>query len=485
MEGTAARPPSSLGMSVSDRFSSPQPNVPGKGIIASYGFGFWVLVVAIGLAAGLAGAALMELLKALGHLAWSFDSGTFLHAVKAVSAGRRVLVLLIAGIIAGIGAIGLRRLRGFGGGEISDALWLQDGRLAFWPSVSRGILSIVIVALGASLGREAAPQLTGGAVASGLCEWAGIPRWQRRLLVACGAGAGMAAVYNVPLGGALFALEVLLGTITLPLVLPALATSAIATAVAWIALPTGPTYRVPAYRSSGSEIVWAVLIGPLAGLAAVAWVRLVARAHRLRPTGPRRVVMPIIVLTALGAISIVYPQLLGNGMDTVQLAILGQLAVGLLAALMILKPLVTAACLGSGAPGGLFTPTLMFGVLFGGLLGHAWTLVWPGAPSGSLAIIGGGAVLAASMQGPLAAIVLILELAHYTDALVVPVVLSIAGATVVARRLGAPSIYSARLGERAGAAASSGGPDSAQQDDIDGRERLAGAGRVSTPSPHD
>jgi hypothetical protein len=87
----------------------------------------------------------------------------------------------------------------------------------------------------------------GAAVASALSDWARLPDWQRRLLVACGAGAGMAAVYNVPLGGALFALEVLLGTLTLPLVLPALATSLIATAIAWIALPTAPTYTIPTY----------------------------------------------------------------------------------------------------------------------------------------------------------------------------------------------------------------------------------------------
>jgi len=108
--------------------------------------------------------------------------------------------------------------------------------------------SIVIVALGASLGREAAPQQTGAALASALSVRAKLPEWQRRLLVACGAGAGMAAVYNVPLGGALFTLEVLMGTVTLPLVLPALATTLTATAVAWIAIPHVPTYAIPPDR---------------------------------------------------------------------------------------------------------------------------------------------------------------------------------------------------------------------------------------------
>lgn len=433
--------------SPNDRFFSPQPNVPGRGIVASYGLRFWGLVVSIGVAAGLAGAALTELLHALEHLSWSYRHGGFLHAVEQVSAGHRVLVLLGAGVLAGVGGVALKRLRGFGGAEVSEALWLQDGRLALWPSVGRGTLSIIVVALGASLGREGAPQLVGAAFASRICEKAGIPRWQQRLLVACGAGAGMAAVYNVPLGGALFALEVLLGAITLPLVLPALATAMIATGVAWIALPNSATYQIPSYGISASQLVWAAIVGPLAGLAAVAWVRLVAQAHRLRPAGWMRLAAPIAVLTALGAISIGYPQLLGNGQDTVQLAATGRLAIGILAALVVLKPIVTAACLGSGTPGGLFTPTLTYGVLFGALLGHPWATLWPGAPVGSYALIGGAAVLAASMQGPLAAIVLILELAHRSDTLIVPLLLAVISATVVARRIGAPSIYSARLGE--------------------------------------
>jgi H+/Cl- antiporter ClcA len=119
--------------------------------------------------------------------------------------------------------------------------------------------------------------------------------------------------------------------------------------------------------------------------------------------------------------------------------------VALLAVLLVLKPLVTAACLGSGAPGGLFTPTLAYGVLLGGLLGEAWAQIWPGAPLGSYAIIGGAAVLGASMQGPLAAVVLLLELTHHADALMVAILIAVVEATVLARVMGAPSIYSARL----------------------------------------
>jgi chloride channel protein, CIC family len=417
--------------------------VPGRGIVASYSPRFWTLVVLVGLGAGVAGALLMELLRAVQHLAWSYHSGNFLDAVQRTSSGHRVIVLLIGGVVAGAGAIAIARIGP--PGEVSEALWLRGARLPLLSSVARAVHSIVIVALGASLGREAAPQQTGAAIASTLSEWAKLPEWQRRLLVACGAGAGMAAVYNVPLGGALFALEVLLGTLTLPLVLPALATSLIATAVAWIVLPSRPTYSIPTYSVHASQIVWALIVGPIAGLAAIAWSWLIAHAHALRPVGWLRLAAPIVVFAALGALAIAYPELLGNGKGTVQLALVGDLGVGLLAVLLVLKPLATAACLGSGAPGGLFTPTLAYGALLGGLLGQGWVQIWPGAPLGSYAIIGGAAVLAASMQGPLAAVVLLLELTHHGDALMVPVLLAVVEATVLARVLKAPSIYSARL----------------------------------------
>ena len=427
------------------RHASPQPNVPGRGIIAGYSARFWALVVIIGVVTGLAAALLALILKAVEHASWAYHVGTMLGAAMRSGALRHVLVLLGAGLVAGLGALLVDRVRGSGAGEISAALWAGDGHLPFLKSQVRGLISIVTVGMGASLGREAAPQLAGAALASSLSERAGFPIWQRRLLVACGAGAGMAAIYNVPLGGALFALEVLLGTLALPLVLPALATSVIATVVAWIAVPDRPTYHVAGYGVSASQIAWAVVIGPLAGLLAVGWVRVVARMNVLKPRRWGRLAAPIVIFAVLGAVSIAYPQLLGNGKDVVQLAINDHLGVVLLGVLLVLKPLATAACLGSGSPGGLFTPTLMIGAVFGGLLGHGWAALWPGAPLGSYAIIGGAAVLAASMQGPLAAIVLMLELTHTSDGLMAPILLAVTEATIVARRLGAPSIYSARL----------------------------------------
>jgi chloride channel protein, CIC family len=429
------------------RFHSPQANIPGQGILAGYSASFWVSVIAIGAATGFAGAGFIALLDLVERVAWRRSASRFYAAVTGASPERLVLVLLTAGAIAGAGTFMLARRRGSGGGEVSESMWLRGARMELLPSLVRGVVSILTVGMGASLGREGAPQLAGAAFASELCERTGsFTQRERRLLVAAGAGAGMAAVYNVPFGGALYALEVLLGTLALPLVLPALLMSLVATVAAWIVIPIAPTYALPSFGVSAALVVWAAVAGPLAGLAAVLWVRLIAAASRARPRRHvTRLLAPVAVFAALGALAIAYPQLLGNGKELAQVVFVGRLSVGLIAALLVLKPLVTASCLGSGAPGGLFTPSLAFGVLFGALLGHAWSELWPGSPVGSYAMIGGGAVLAASMQGPLSATVLMLELTHSSGTLTVPLLLAVVLATVVARLVGSPSIYSARL----------------------------------------
>lgn len=424
---------------------SPQANVTGRGIVASYSPKFWAIVVVLGVITGLGAAALVGLLHLVEHLAYGYRSGPFLDGVAAAASWRRVAALAVAaGVLAG-GMFVLGRLPVSGGIEVSEAVWLRGAHMAVVPSVARGVLSIVTVGLGVSLGREGAPQLVGAAGASWLSDWGRLPTWQRRLLVASGAGAGFAAVYNVPLGGTLFALEVLLGTLALPLALPALATSVIATAVAWIFEGTAPTYRLPSYAIHPQQLAWAALAGPIIGVVAICWVRVIAWAGTHRLQGPRRYIAPFGVFAILGVVAIQYPQLLGNGKGIVQLAAVGSVSFGLLWVLFALKPLATAACLWTGSPGGLFTPTLTIGALLAGILGTGWVHLFPGARIGSYAIIGGGAFLAAAMQGPLSGVVLVLELTRNFDSLMAPTLLAVVEATVIARRLGAPSIYSARL----------------------------------------
>jgi chloride channel protein, CIC family len=427
-----------------DRWSSPQGNVTGLGIVASYSVRFWTLVIGLGLIAGLAAAGLVELLRLVERISYGVHRPTLLLAVEAASGWRRIVALLVAAliVIAGLRVLGRSST---GATEVTEAIWFRSGRLAFFQSIARGVLSIVTVGMGVSLGREGAPQLVGAACASRVAEWAALPVWQRRLLVASGAGAGFAAVYNVPLGGALFALEVMLGSMALPLVLPALLMSLTATATAWIFLGEEPIYHLTDDHFRAVQLVFAILMGPIIGLVGTGWTRLIAAANRMRPHGAGRWFAPLLAFIALGLLSLQYPQLLGNGRGIVQLGIAGNIGLGVLVMLLALKPLVTAVCIASGSPGGLFTPTFAVGVLLSGVAGVLWGHVWHGSVSGSYALIGGGAFLAAAMQAPLAGTVLVLELTQHSDVLMVPTLVAVVEATVISRKLGAASIYSARL----------------------------------------
>ncbi|HVB88588.1 MAG TPA: chloride channel protein [Beijerinckiaceae bacterium] len=427
------------------RSSSPQPNVFASGSLFELPFRFWGMVILTGIGAGLAGGALMVLLHAIQHVAWSYHEGVFLDGVTQSSFRRRLLIVVFAGFVVIAGRLLLNLSKSGHGGEVSTVIWFKAGRMPFFSTIGRALLSIVIVALGASLGREGAPKQAGAAIASTLADWTRLTNSERRLLVACGVGAGLAAVYNVPFGGALFALEVLLGTLSLPMVAPALLASLIATGVAWLLIPNQPTYVAPHFVVSAGAFAGAALLGPVAGVAASAWVWLIATADAHKPKGWLTWAAPILVFGILAALSLPYPALLGNGKDVVQLTLLDHAAVPLLLALVVLKPLMTASCLASGAPGGLFTPTMSVGGVLGALFGAAWLHVWPGAPMSLYALLGAGAFLAAASKGPISATVVVLELTRWIDPVMAPLMLAVALATLVARLIDARSIYSAGI----------------------------------------
>jgi chloride channel protein, CIC family len=279
--------------------------------------------------------------------------------------------------------------------------------------------------------------------------WFGLTTEQRRLLVACGAGAGLAAVYNVPLGGALFAAELMLGSVAIPVVLPAVICSVVATAVSWVYLPEHPAYvNVPDYRFSTSLMIFALVAGPVVGGLASGYIRLIGWVSHHQLSGRKLLVGPLLAFTLLGLIALAYPDLLGNGKGMAHRAFLGIGSAGLLFALFALKPLVTSLCLGSGAQGGLLTPFMSTGAVLGAFGGIAWTTVWHGSPVGAYAIIGSAAMLGSSIQAPLAGLVLVVELTHSGLSILVPIMAATFLATWVARHIDGYSIYSARLPSR-------------------------------------
>src|SRR5579875_76290 len=442
----------------SGRGATEQPNVTGDGEAALSPL-FWLLVVLTGIGAGLLGDAMMVILFNAEHLAYGYDIGSFFHAgtyetaVGHAPALRRVADLMIAGAFGGVAWYLLRRFTVGEKSEVDDVIW-HGGRLSARRSLSTGIISEVVIGLGASLGREQAPKLLGGVAGSLLADRFRLTAAQRRLLIACGGGAGLAAVYNVPLGGALFTAEVLLGTVTLPVVLPALACCVVATVTSYLYLPVSPTYLgIPQYRLSWPLMAWALLAGPAIGLIAVAYIRLVGWVSHPAVGGRAMIPAMFAAFTALGLIGIAYPQLFGNGKDMAHDAFTGVGGAGLLLTLFALKPLVTSMCLGSGASGGLFTPTMSMGAVLGGGTGILWSMAWPGSPSGAYAMVGAAAMLGAGMQAPLAGLVLVIELTDSGFQIIPPLMAATIVATLVARYIDGYSIYSARLRAEPGAPA--------------------------------
>ena len=429
----------------SGRGATEQPNATGDGD-AALNSRFWVALVITGVAAGVFGALTLLLLFTVQHLAFNYSSGPFEQAVKRSSDVRRLTVLLIAGAFGGSAWYLLRRYTKGEKSEVDDSIWRGDARLSFRRCLGTGIIAVIVTALGASLGREQAPKLMGAASGSVVSGWLGLTSGQRKVLVACGAGAGLAAVYNVPLGGALFTIEVMLGSTVLPAVLPALACSFIATLTAWAYLPTHATYvDVAAYHFSGTIMVCAILMGPVVGVLASGYIRLIGWVSYHRVSGLQMVPAMLAAFGVLGLIGFAYPQLLGNGKDMAHDALVGQGTLLAFLALFILKPLLTALCLESGAAGGVFTPTLSTGAAFGAFVGLAWSHLWPGSPVGAYAMVGAAAMIGAAMQAPLAGLVLVLELTRNGFQLMVPMIAATAIATAVSRHIDGYSIYSARL----------------------------------------
>jgi len=394
-----------------------------------------LVTVATGVASGLGGMTLALLLRLVQHIAYGHGLHTivgkvsFLHEVTAASDLRRFVALCSCGAVAGIGWWLLYR---FGAPLVSIRQAVQNGgRMPFWATLTHAILQIVTVGLGSPLGREVAPRELGAALATRLCARANLTPERTRIMIACGAGAGLAAVYNVPLGGALFTLEVLLGTLSLSVSVAALATCVIATLVAQLGLGNALQYSVPPLAISPSVSAWSLLAGPVLGVAAYLFVKATEAGRARAPKDWRLTLWCSLVFPIIGLLAIPFPQLLGNGKGLAQAGFDNEVGLTLAATLLLLRVVILVASLRAGAEGGLLTPGLSIGALLGIILGGFWNNIWPTGSLADFAIIGGAAFLAASMKMPLTAIVLTIEFTGISQKFLVPLSLAVAGSVSI------------------------------------------------------
>lgn len=387
--------------------------------------------------AGVGGMALAMLLHAIQHLAYHYSLShvvshqSFLSGVEGATPLRRLMAAIGAGVVAGVGWYALYR---YGRPLVSVKRAVDEGApMPLGSTIVHALLQIVTVALGSPLGREVAPREVGALIGTRLAAVFALPAEQRTWIVAAGAGAGLAAVYGVPLAGAVFTLEVLLGTFNPSAAALGLFMSTLAALIASLGLGSDVQYAIPALPHDHWLTVWALVSGPIFGVAGFAFRRATAAVRAQTPRGVWLPVLCMLSFTALGLLSMCFPELPGNGKGSVQLGFQGEMALGMACTLLALKVAVICASLRAGAMGGLLTPGLACGALLAIVCSALWNAALPSVSASACAVVGGAAFLATSMRMPLTAIVLVAELTDLPYALGPAVLLAVAGSVCAER----------------------------------------------------
>lgn len=368
-------------------------------------------VMLAGLLAGVAGAATTLLLHWVEHLTYNYSFGTLLSGVGGSSPVRRAVGPMIGGLLAGFGWWLLRR---HGDVPSLSATIAEHRQMPRWRMSIDAALQVLVVGSGASLGREGAPRQLAAAMSDGgTSRWALTPR-DREILLACAAGAGLGAVYSVPLGGALFASRILLGTWHPRAVGTALVTSSLAVAVASPVTRLEHSLAWPNPNLSYLYVFFALAIAPLSVVVGLSFERFMAAA-KPKPQIRAWWVIPAVGLAGLatGIASIWYPELPGNGRSILTVSVSADLTLTSAAVILLLKPLLTALYLRSGAVGGLITPALATGAAAGSVATLALNqLAGTDIQVAAVALACAAGVLAITQRAPAFAALFVWELAR-------------------------------------------------------------------------
>ncbi len=333
-----------------------------------------------------------------------------------------------------------------------EAVALKGGIIKVRTFCTRMLASAITLGSGGSAGKEGPIIQIGASIGSAVGQFFKVSGERMRVMVGCGAAAGLAAIFNAPIAGVLFALEVVLGEFSVHSFSPIVISSVVATAVSRAWLVEGAALKLPPYQLfSYWEIGFYALLGIAAGVVSVCFTKALHKVEELfhRHAPVKSHWQPILGGLVVGMIGFFFPHILGCSYAPITEAIQGNFLWNTLLALLVLKIIATAFTLGSGGSGGILYPCLFMGATLGGILGYAFNLLAPGiAPSaGGYALVGMGAVLGAAVQAPMAAIMMGFELTgSYT--VILPLMTACVLATVVHRRIMRHSIYTQALVDR-------------------------------------
>jgi len=387
--------------------------------------------------------------------------------------GLVILVPALGGLMAGpIITYFASEAKGHGVPEVMKAIALRGGRIRPRVAVAKVAASALCIGSGGSAGREGPIVQVGAALGSTLGQMFKFSDARVRNLVACGAASGIAATFNAPIAGVIFASEIILGELVLGDMGSVVLSSVTAATVARVFLGDRPAFSIPLYTvKTPWEILLYALLGLLSALAGVGFIKILYKFEDLFD-GWRfpDALKPAVGGLLLGGLAFVYPLVLGlgvvpadetglglpvyqnlpaifgSGFGVIQQALLGNLSFWLLLVLVLLKPLATSLTLGSGNSGGVFAPGLFMGAALGGAFGHAVEALWPGATAGAgaFAVVGMAAVFAGAARAPFTAILIVLEMTN-DYRMIVPLMAGVIISLLVAERLHKESIYTLKL----------------------------------------
>ena len=344
-----------------------------------------------------------------------------------------------------------REAKGHGVPEVMEAVALHGGRIRPIVVVVKALASSFCIGTGGSVGREGPIVQIGAAWGSTLGQWLHMPEDRIKSFVACGAAGGIAATFNAPIAGVIFALEVIHGEFTALSFSTVVVSSIAASVVGRVFLGDVPAFIVPEYSLvSLWEFPLYTILGLLAALLAVGFVFVLYKTEDIFDLWRfPEYLKPIVGGLIIGTIGLVFPQIFGVGYPAMEKALVGEMGFELLLALILVKVVATSITIGSGGSGGVFAPSLFLGAVLGGSFGKVVHTLFPTvtASSGAYALVGMAAVFAAGANAPITAILILFEMTG-DYRIMLPLMATTVIATVFARFLSSENIYTIKLARR-------------------------------------
>jgi len=406
------------------------------------------MAIAIGILSGY-GAVLFRFVIQGAQYAFYQNTADILTFVSTVPVYRLIGLPAIGGLVVGLLVrFGAREAKGHGVPEVMEAVSLRGGRIRKRVAVVKIIASAVCIGSGGSVGREGPIVQIGSSIGSSIAQIFKTTGPQHRTMVGCGAAAGIAATFNAPIAGVLFALEVLLGDFGLAAFSPVVLSSVMATTISRHYFGDFPAFVIPSYElASLWEFAIYPFLGLLAGLLAILFIVVLYKSEDLFDAIKiPEWIKPALGGMLLGLVLLKWPQVFGVGYGAINQSLLNEMSGLLLFTLIFVKIGATSLTIGSGGSGGIFAPSLFIGAMAGGFFGWVVNILFPGitASPAAYALVGMGALVAGTTHAPITAILIIFEMTGNYK-IILPMMITCILSTLVAISLKNGSMYTVKL----------------------------------------